>query len=176
MTPKIKKILYATDLSENSGFAFRYAVDSAVQHDAELHILHVLEVRSLPFLIGDGAETAPEVRRYLEKLEKIQKEDLERKTGAKENIRKRLEDFCKRELQGDTSLLKRIGPVEIVEGDPAAQILRKAEELPADQLIMGTHGKGWLSHAFLGSVAESVLHRIKIPVLIIPLYKKKDGL
>lgn len=173
MIPKIKKILYATDLSENSGFAFRYAVDSAVQHDAELHILHVLEVRYLPLLVSDVAETTPEGMRSLEKLKKIQRQDLERKRQAKENIQKKLEDFCKRELQGDPGLVKRMANVEIVEGDPAAQILRKAEELPADQLIMGTHGKGRLVHTFLGSVAESVLHRIKIPVLIIPLPPKR---
>ena len=40
MIPKIKKILYATDLSENSAYAFRYAVNSAKQHNAELVILH----------------------------------------------------------------------------------------------------------------------------------------
>ena len=43
MIPKIKKILYATDLSENSAYAFRYAVNSAQQHGAKIHILHVLE-------------------------------------------------------------------------------------------------------------------------------------
>jgi len=44
----------------------------------------------------------------------------------------------------------------------------------ADMVVMGTHGKGWLVHAFLGSEAEKVLHRIKIPVLIIPIPDKKE--
>jgi nucleotide-binding universal stress UspA family protein len=67
-----------------------------------------------------------------------------------------------------------VASTEIVEGDPAAEILRKADELGADLVVMGTHGKGVLEHAFLGSVAEKVLQRIKIPILTIPIPKDTD--
>ena len=43
MIPKIKKILYTTDLSPNSAYAFRYAINAAKQHDAKIIFLHVLE-------------------------------------------------------------------------------------------------------------------------------------
>ncbi len=43
MIPNIRNILYATDLTKNSAYAFRYAVNSAQKHDAKIHILHVLE-------------------------------------------------------------------------------------------------------------------------------------
>ena len=43
MMPEIQKILYATDLSDNSAYAFRYAINSAKRHDAKIIILHVLE-------------------------------------------------------------------------------------------------------------------------------------
>ncbi|MBN2398370.1 MAG: universal stress protein, partial [Deltaproteobacteria bacterium] len=43
MIPKIKRVLYATDLSENSMYAFRYAVNTAEKHDAEMIVLHVIE-------------------------------------------------------------------------------------------------------------------------------------
>ena len=43
MIPKINNILYTTDLSKNSAYAFRYAVNSAEHHEAKIHILHVLE-------------------------------------------------------------------------------------------------------------------------------------
>ena len=36
MIPKIKKNLYATDLSPNSAYVFRYAVNSAIKHDADI--------------------------------------------------------------------------------------------------------------------------------------------
>ena len=43
MIPQIKRILYATDLSDNSAYVFRYAINSAKKHDAGIIILHVLE-------------------------------------------------------------------------------------------------------------------------------------
>ena len=43
MIPKIKRILYTTDLSQNSAHAFQYAAEFAKQNNAELIILHVIE-------------------------------------------------------------------------------------------------------------------------------------
>jgi nucleotide-binding universal stress UspA family protein len=43
MVPKIRKILYATDLSENSVHAFYFAIDFAQKHNANIIILHVVE-------------------------------------------------------------------------------------------------------------------------------------
>jgi nucleotide-binding universal stress UspA family protein len=162
MIPKIKKILYATDLSENSAYAFRYAVSSAQQNDATIHILHVLEeIRTN--LLWPYFE--------MEKLQEIRKRGKEEIKGR---IQKRLESFCQRELSGNPECRNLVASTEVLEGDPAAEILRKADELGADLVVMGTHGKGLLAHAFLGSVAESVLHRIKVPVLTIPIPKETD--
>ncbi len=73
------------------------------------------------------------------------------------------------ELKRDPKTLKKVVSIDVVYGNPAAEILRKAEEMNADVVILGTHGKGLISHAFLGSVSEQVLHRIRKPVFIIPL-------
>ena len=43
MVPQIKKILYATDLTKNSAYAFYYAIDLAQRRDAKIVILHVVE-------------------------------------------------------------------------------------------------------------------------------------
>jgi nucleotide-binding universal stress UspA family protein len=43
MVPQIKKILYATDLSKNSAYAFFYAVDMAKKHNARIVISHTVE-------------------------------------------------------------------------------------------------------------------------------------
>ncbi|MBU1208137.1 MAG: universal stress protein [Proteobacteria bacterium] len=165
MIPKINKILYATDLSKNSAYAFRYAVNSAEKHDAKIHILNVLEK------LSPTAESM--VSGYIspEKLEAIRKENIE---GLKNRIQKRLGEFCKRELLNKPECQERVASIQVVEGDPAEEILRKADDLKADVVIMGTHGKGLLAHTFLGSVAEKVLHRIKIPVFIIPIPQETD--
>jgi len=165
MIPKINKILYATDLSQNSAYAFRYAVNSAEKHDAKIHILHVVEK------LSSTAESMVSVYISQEKIHEMRTESME---GLKNRIQKRLEAFWKRELLDKPEFQERVASIQVVEGDPAAEILRKVDDLKADIVIMGTHGKGLLAHTFLGSVAEKVLHRIKIPVFIIPIPQEPD--
>jgi len=52
-------------------------------------------------------------------------------------------------------------------GDPAAEIIKAAQELKADLIIMGSRGLGQLGGLILGSVSERVLHGAHGPVLIV---------
>ena len=149
MIPTIKKILYATDLSANSAYAFRYAINSAKKHNASIIILHVLE-------------KIPPFARTKEILD-------ERVTDTVDRITKRLQIFCDRELKDDPEWVDKVESIEVCEGYPAEKILNKADELDCDVIIMGNHGKGTTSHTFLGSVAKRVLRRVRKPVFIIPL-------
>jgi len=162
MIPRIKNILYATDLSKNSAYAFRYAINSAQKHDAQIHILHVIETMptSTEGLLGSILGH--------DKIEQIR---AETKESLIRRIETRLTEFAQRELRDDPDTLKRVATVMVRIGDPAEEILKKAEGSDCDILIMGTHGKGVITHAFLGSVSEKVLHRISKPVFVIPLPK-----
>ena len=53
------------------------------------------------------------------------------------------------------------------EGDPAREIARLAEELPADLLVLGTHGRAGFERFLLGSVTERLLRRAPCPVLTV---------
>jgi nucleotide-binding universal stress UspA family protein len=53
------------------------------------------------------------------------------------------------------------------EGDAATELLAAAEELNAQMIVLGTHGRSGLSHLFLGSVAEKVMRQSKIPVMTV---------
>ena len=162
MIPKIQKILYTTDLSDNSAYAFRYAIDNAKKHDASIIILHVIE--QMPPFARALVDT------YLD--EEHRKKIFDEKTSyTMDRIRKRLQLFCDREIKDDPECADRVVSIEVCEGYPAEEILKKADELDCDVIIMGTHGKGAISHTFLGSVAERVLHRARKPVFIIPLPK-----
>lgn len=55
----------------------------------------------------------------------------------------------------------------IVEGDPASEILRIAEDNKADVIVMGSIGKTGLEKFLMGSVAEKVVRNSKLPVLIV---------
>jgi nucleotide-binding universal stress UspA family protein len=55
----------------------------------------------------------------------------------------------------------------IVEGDPAGQILKIADELGADLIGMGSHGRTGVLRFLMGSVSREVLEHAKSPVLIV---------
>lgn len=160
MIPEIRKILYATDLSPNSAYAFRYAINSAKKHDAKIIILHVLDQLS-PSARGL-------VNAYIdkEKQREILEEDVE---YTMDRIRQRLKAFCDKELEDDPYCIDRVESIEVCEGFPAEEILKRADELNCDAIVMGTHGKGMINHAFLGSTTKRVLRRVRKPVFIIPL-------
>lgn len=160
MIPRIKRILYATDLTKNSAYAFRYAINSAQKHDAEIHIFHVIESMSPNILGFLSFQMGPE------KIELLREEAQHTLT---KRIEDRLREFAHRELKHDPETLKRVSSIQVVFGEPAAEILKKAEDLQADILIMGMHGRDIIKHTFLGEVSQRVLHRIRKPVFIIPI-------
>ena len=162
MIPKIQNVLYATDLSKNSAYAFRYAVNTARKHDAKIHLLHVIETQS------PAAEAMLMLHIDPDKIDQRRRESQQ---NLVRRIEERLKQFSERELRDDSETLKRVVGIHVVVGDPASEILNKTDELDCDTVIMGTNGKGAISHTFLGSVSERVLHRIRKPVYIIPLPK-----
>lgn len=157
--PEINRILYATDLSKNSAYAFRYAAGMAEKHDALIYILHVLE--ELP----PGARAVLENYLSGEQLEKFHNKRRE----LKEIVTKRLDLFCNNVQKEDPQCVFRVASIDVIEGHPVNEILDQAEKKNCDLIVMGTHGKGILSHAFLGSVAEKVIRKSKIPAMVIPI-------
>lgn len=160
MLPNYKNILYATDMTPNSEYAFKHAVMMARRSKAKIHLLHVVPEIDAGFrsyvsaIMGAG------------KLESFEEQHEEE---ARNDLKKRLETFAHDELEAHPEDLKNIAGIEVVHGHAAPQILRAAERHEVDVIVMGTHGKGALQHTFLGSVAEQVLHKSKKPVFVIPI-------
>lgn len=160
MIPVYKTILYATDLTENAAHAFRHAVGIARCHRAQIRILHVLP------------EMEPAVLNYVSTVmgeERLAELELAHKAEIRDDISKRLHEFAKAELADRPDDVERIAGIEIHHGNPAAEILKAAERLDADLIVLGSHGKGALKYAFLGSVAEKVLRKSVRPVVVVPL-------
>ncbi len=166
MIPKIKKILYATDLSKNSAYALSYAVNSAKRNDAEIVILHVMEVMGTNTYIFMPGHTGKEF---------VIEKEKERVEHAKDRIEKRLKVFYDKVCTEDSEFKETEISIEVRIGYPAEVILKTADSLNCDMIFMGTHGKGIVSQTFLGSMAKKVLRRTRKPVVIIPLPKEKSG-
>jgi nucleotide-binding universal stress UspA family protein len=56
---------------------------------------------------------------------------------------------------------------EVHAGDVAISIVRRAEELGSDAIVMGTHGHGPISNLVLGSTAMKVVQLAKVPVTLV---------
>jgi nucleotide-binding universal stress UspA family protein len=160
MLPNYKGILYATDLTPNSEYAFKHAMLLARKFSANVHILHVIPEVDASFrsyvtsMMGEG---------------KLESFETEHKQQAKETLSNKLDEFAQKELSDHPEDYKNIKGIEVLHGNAVAEILKSADRLDADVIVMGTHGKGLLVHTFLGSVAEKVLQKAKRPVFVIPI-------
>lgn len=61
----------------------------------------------------------------------------------------------------------------IKSGSPSVEILKLAEELKPRLIVMGTHGKGFVKELFLGSVSNHMARHSEVPVLLVPVEKKR---
>ena len=163
MIPKIQKILYATDLSHNSVYALSYAMNLAVDHDADIIILHV-------FVRVDPASRIM-LNVYLDDSRHKMITD-EHIIEAKDLIKDHLKALRDEEFKDQPELADKVISIKVCEGFPAEKILQKSEELNCDVIVMGTHSKGIIANTFLGNTAKRVLRRTRKPVFIIPLPKK----
>ena len=140
-----KTILFATDFSESSDYAFQYAYALAKKFNARLLLVHVINepVDLRGFYV-------PHIS--FEKLE----EEIE------EGAQKMMEKFCRTHIR-DYDNYESI----IVPGIPYDEIIKKATDNSADLIILGTHGRTGLDHVLFGSTAEKVVRKSPVPVMTI---------
>ena len=137
----LKKILVPHDFSDTSEAAVRYALALAHNFEAKLYLLHVSDKARF--------EMATEFPLGLDgTLEDAVRERLVKILTPREQIEfKPVFDFRS--------------------GSPAAEIIGYAKEADVDLIVMGTHGRGFVAHAVLGSVAEKVVRTAPCPVLTV---------
>ncbi|MCL6500016.1 MAG: universal stress protein [Firmicutes bacterium] len=140
---KVERILVAVDLGETTEATCATAAELARSYGAELIFFHVYDVAGFEELQRE----APSL--YLDQV-------LE---NLRMQIRSRLVEL---------ELPVRFR-VEVVPDGPVAQaIVDAAERFGADLIVMGTHGRTGLQRVLLGSVAEGVLRRSPVPVVVVP--------
>jgi len=146
---KLRQILVPIDFSDCSKKALEYAVPFAREHNAVLTLLYV-------------ADPAYNVGEY-GGIDYAQLEGSMREEGEKE-----LAQMAADQLRGkvSTHTLVRLG-------SPAREIIEAARSLPADIIVISTHGRTGLKHVFLGSVAEHVVQRAPCPVLVVREHERE---
>jgi nucleotide-binding universal stress UspA family protein len=144
---RIRTILVPTDFSRPADAAWRYAQMLATRFEARIHLLHVI---AWPY-IGDVPGTAT-VAMHLADIV------AESRAAAHQQLQK---------------LIPRSGPLAgrvsmtLETGLPVDEILKQIRRKRVDLIVMGTHGRGFVEHLLLGSVAERLVRRSPVPVLTI---------
>lgn len=146
-------LLLGYDGSECAGLALRKAADLAAHiDDAEVVVVYAFE-----FSIGyvPAGMTDSPLMMSAEYDEHVQL----------------VREFGERQVAAAAAKLAKAGvkaTTSVVEGQPIEALLEAADEHRADMIVVGSHGEGALSAAFLGSTALKLLHHSKIPVLVVP--------
>lgn len=159
MSIKIRNILVARDLSKESSRVIRYGLELACKFHAQVHVLHVMPTVDSSVLnmvaLQMGADN-------LAKFNALNEAELAEKT------RDQLHKIIQEEAELMEEEVVHPPKVEVHHGDPAPTILDVADRLDVDMIILGSHSKGKLHYAFLGSVAEKILRKTHRAMTIVP--------
>ena len=137
-----RKILVSVDGDPIAAHAAEVGVDLARLAGAEIAFIHVIE----PELVN-AADTGVQPDVFV--------------AQAKETGRRLIEDFRKQLPAGMSAL-------EFLQvGKPMTEIVNAARDWPADLVVIGSHGRGGITRALLGSVAEGVMRHAPCPVLVV---------
>jgi nucleotide-binding universal stress UspA family protein len=142
----INRILCPVDLSDTSKHTFEHASLIARWYDATVTVLHVCNPLFIPsgeFTVG-GPIQAPQLTD--DEIEEVREEVLREVLPAN---------------AANVSVI-------VESGSPWIRILEHAKKLPADLIVLGTHGLSGFQHLLLGSVTEKVIRRAPCPVMTVP--------
>ncbi len=141
---KLTRILVATDFSDTSEAALEYAIDLAKSFGAKITLAHLYELPVYTF--PSGAMVA----------------SVDFATQLMSGAQQATEASCAKHAKDGVEMT----PV-VREGTAWEEIHKIANEVDADLIVIGTHGRRGISHALLGSVAEKIIRTATRPVLTI---------
>jgi len=165
---RIKKILYATDLSESAVHAFSYAASLANLYGAGITMLHVMaEFPGEDFIVNMiSKDTWEEIKQRHYSEARDQMIGTKRDHVALKEVLETFSEQLRSESQEQSFITDE---VLIKSGTPAEVIVETAKQLNCDLIVMGTHGHGVLADVLIGSTAKWVVKHSPLPVLVIRL-------
>jgi len=149
---EIKKILFPCDLTEHTSKILPYVLSVSEKYNSMIYMLHVVDDIS-KWCNVDVPHISANL--FLKEVFDCTEQAMDR--------------LCEEQLQGCSNIQRKIAT-----GYPATEILKAIESEQIDLVIMGTHGRKGLEHIIFGSVAEHVIKKSPVPVLIINPYKVKQ--
>lgn len=150
---KMKTILAALDFSDATPAVLEMASSLAKSYSAKLVLLHVVEPEPTYTAYGFTPDEFPAIHLFQEE--------------ARKRATKKLEDT----LSGVKATIPG-AEVRLAEGSPLHALLDAGKEIEADIVVLGSHGHGVVASLLLGSVAEGMVRKAKIPTLVVPVHRE----
>jgi nucleotide-binding universal stress UspA family protein len=168
-TPRVtySKILYATDLSEAGRLAFPHAASLAHAYGAELTVFHVVETEEFEkYVVGYISEDLWNQlkTRSLQEARDLLVERKRRDSRIKNAVVQFLEDNLPDETAEYVTY-----DVVVKSGDAVDEIVAQVESGGYDLVVVGNYGRRAVRDALMGSTAWHLLHRCKVPVVVVSL-------
>ncbi|NNK19489.1 MAG: universal stress protein [Maribacter sp.] len=139
----MKKIIVPIDFSEQSDYALKVAASLAKKHDAEILVLHMLELNQA--LVSSSEGFYPEQTVFMIKF-----------------AEKRFNKFLNKPYLEGIKITPIVKHFKVF-----SEVNDVAKKNEADMIVMGSHGTDGLKEIFVGSNAERVVRNADIPVLVI---------
>jgi len=151
-------ILAPTDFSKGSHAALEHAAELARVTKASIVVLHVIE--TIAATMKESLQLADPYAMAKSMAESPQLMDVYAlvKSAVEPALDQLVQDLKKANVAATGCIL---------EGTAYDQIVAHAKQVGADLIVMGTHGRRGISHAFIGSVAERVVRTAHCPVLTV---------
>ncbi|NNK13152.1 MAG: universal stress protein [Desulfofustis sp.] len=160
----IKRILYATDLTESAPRAYQYVLYLAKQFNAEIVCLHVIDRYS-----QNAAMTF--AMSYLTKEDKQEILLRERNKSLEEMVRRNSQTFISQQFGTEDGLYpEQLGlkiENKVVFGNVEEQILKHSVDSNCDLVVLGAHEKSCFT--FTTTLSKRVTKRSKVPVTVVPI-------
>ena len=161
MVIDVKKILFATDLSETARHAVKYACSIGNKYDAQVHAVHIVPDVLDEYSSGTGIDLSGIIDKT--KKSELNQKNIEAATTA---IHERMKITSQKVLEEIPHCPLSEERIIVQAGDPVDEIVKIAREQNFDLIIMGTHGHGELEELMVGSTASGVILKSKVPVLV----------
>jgi len=157
----VKKILFATDLSETARHAVKYACSIGNKYNAQVHAIHVVPDVLDEYSSGTGINLSGSIDK--KKWGEFNQKNIE---TAKKLIHERMKITSQKVLEEIPHCPLSENRTIVTAGNPVNEIVKTAQDNNFDLIIMGTHGHGEFEEFVLGSTASGVILKSKVPVLV----------
>ena len=155
--PKVGGILSATALSNKSASTYLYAIQKALENNANILVCHIISQRSI--------KVAEIVAYFLNE----NRRDIiqEKKYSALQLMKEQLGSLFRKELKDHPEYADTIEHLLVYHGNVARELVEKANRFGCNAIVIGSHRNCFIKRFFPGGIAKKILSQTRKPIFMV---------